>query len=210
MPSAKPVRVPLSSPLLVAVLAAACTPTEPAKPTPPVDAFDIVADAAQVRALVPLALEAMMTEHEANRATSAMMRSAIGPACTLTGDILGRLIAISAALELDAERMRRNLDLTDGMILSEAIMMDLGRQLGRQVAHDLVYDAVDKVLAGEAAFVDALSGDPQIRDRLGEDGLQRLGDPAAYTGLCADMARQQAAAARATADAITQEAADWE
>lgn len=176
----------------------------------PILCQDIVADAAQVRALVPLAFEAMMTEHEANRATTVMMRATIGPACILVGDILGRLIAITESLELDPERMRANLELTGGMILSEAIMMDLGQQLGRQVAHDLVYDAVDKVLAGDAGFVDALSSEPQIRDKLGADGLNRLGDPASYTGLSAEMAREQATVARNIAAAITKQSESWE
>ena len=176
----------------------------------PILCQDIIADAAQVRALVPLAFESMMTEHEANRATTVMMRAVIGPASILTGDILGRLIEITGGLDLDPERMRANLTLTDGMILSEAIMMDLGRQLGRQVAHDLVYDAVDKVLAGETGFVDALSSDPRIGDKLGADGLRRLGDPAAYIGLCAEMAREQAATAHTLADSISKDATGWE
>lgn len=168
----------------------------------PILAQDVIAGAAQVRALVPLALDAMMTEHEANRATSVMMRSAIGPAAVLTGDCLGRLIAICSGMELFPARMRENLDLTGGMILSEAIMMELGKTLGRQDAHDIVYEAAENVLSGiSASFDEALSAHPEIQRNLSQEAISAVLDPAAYTGLCVEMAREQSDRARAVAQA---------
>lgn len=168
----------------------------------PILCQDAMADAAQVRALVPLALDAMMTEHEANRATTVMMRGAIGPACIRTGDILGRLIAIAERIVLDPDRMSRNLALTDGLILSEALMMKLGEHLGRQEAHDRVYEAVERVIQGQATLGAALADDPHISGRLDAATMSSLQDPAAYTGLCARMAREQATAARDAAAAL--------
>ena len=162
----------------------------------PILAQDITADAAALRALVPLALESMMTEHEANRATTVMMRTALGPACVYAGNILGRLIAVAKDMWLDPKRMRENLDLTGGMILSEAIMLELGQTMGRQEAHDLVYEAVERVLHEGVDFVRALAEDSRIRAQLDDDGVKALLDPSAYTGLCAVMARQQASKAR--------------
>ena len=164
----------------------------------PIMAQDIVAGSAQIRALVPLALDAMMTEHEANRATTVMMRAALGPACIQMGDMLSRLILIAEDMWLDPERMRKNLDLTGGMILSEAIMMELGQQLGRQDAHDVVYEAVDRVLAGQGSFSKVLAADPAITSRLDASAVDNLLDPAQYTGQCAYMARQQAGVAPGT------------
>ncbi len=174
----------------------------------PILCQDVIAGAAQVRALVPLALDAMLCEHEADRATTVMSRAAIGPACILTGDCLGRLIAIMSGLELDEAAMRRNLDLTGGMILSEAIMMELGKTLGRQVAHDVVYDAIEHVLAGRQTFAEALEATPAIRDALPAEARSALLDPAAYTGLSADMARTQATRARATATKLIRKSED--
>ena len=176
----------------------------------PILCQDIMADAAKVRALVPLGLEAMMTEHEANRATTVMMRGAVGPAAIHVGDILGRLIVVAGGLELDPSRMEQNLGLTGGMILSEAIMMELGSKLGRQVAHDLVYDAVEEVRAGRADFTAALTGDPRIREGMSGAAADRLLDPTVYTGLCAEMAREQAARARQVAAELSSAADDKE
>src|SRR5262247_2438361 len=58
---------------------------------------DIIAAAAEIRALVPLALEAMQTEHEADRTTSIMMSRALVQACELTGDMLQRMISLFEA-----------------------------------------------------------------------------------------------------------------
>lgn len=162
----------------------------------PILCQDLMAGAAQVRALVPLALESMMTEHEANRMTTVMMRAALSPACIHMGDCLGRLNAIAAGLELFPDRMRENLDLTGGMILSEAIMMELGRALGRQEAHDVIYDAIEEVLAGKVTFTDALAKTSALTKELSPSAIKEMLDPAGYTGLCSDMARKQAALAR--------------
>ena len=102
---------------------------------------DIIAAAAQIRALVPLALEAMQTEHEADRTTSIMMSRALVQACELTGDMLQRMIVLFDGLQVFPERMRRNLDLSGGLIMAEALMLELGKQIGRQRAHDAVYEA---------------------------------------------------------------------
>ena len=89
-----------------------------------------------------------MTEHEADRATSLMIREATARACTLTGDMLIRLHYVLDGLQLDPARMRANLDLGGGLIMAEAVMLDLGAAIGRQHAHDIVYDAA------QAAFVE--------------------------------------------------------
>ena len=85
--------------------------TMPQKRNPKVSQ-DIVADAAQVRALVPLALEAMMTEHEADRTTSVMMDRALTQAAIAVGDILQYMIELFSGLRVFPDRMRQNLDLS--------------------------------------------------------------------------------------------------
>src|SRR4029077_17118339 len=164
---------------------------------------DIVAAAAQVRALVPLALEAMQTEHEADRTTSVMFDRAITEACSLTGDILERLIALFSGLTLFPERMRKNLDISGGLIMSEALMLELGAQMGRQRAHDVVYEAAQASFTGSRPFRDLLVEDPQVRAKLTPDQVTELLDPARYTGLCRQFAEEGAARARTTASALS-------
>lgn len=160
---------------------------------------DIIAAGAEVRAQVPLALEAMMTEHEADRTSTLMMDAAEARACIATGDMLARLAEVCRGLRLDPARMRANLELGGGLIMAEAVMLDLGRVLGRQHAHDAVYDAAQDSFVKGVAFADLLAADARVTAHLDRAAIGRLLDPAAYTGLCAQMARDAAGRAREVA-----------
>jgi adenylosuccinate lyase len=168
---------------------------------------DIVAAAAQVRALVPLALEAMQTEHEADRTTSMMIDRAVTEACELTGDILQRLVVLSTGLQLFPQRMRQNLDLSGGLIMSEALMLELGKYIGRQRAHDAVYEAAQAAATTGRPFRDLLAEDAQVSARLSAEQIGTLLDPARYTGLCQQFAERGATHARKVALALEQRTA---
>ncbi len=172
----------------------------------PVLCQDIMAGAASIRALVPLALEAMYVEHEADRGRSLMMRDATRRACEATGDVLARMTLVMEGLRLNPERMRRNLDLSDGLILSEALMLALGERIGRQTAHDVIYDAAQAVAREGGSFRELLMADATISEHLEPAQIEALLDPEAYTGLCAEIAGTQARRAAETAAALLAEA----
>ncbi len=157
---------------------------------------DIIAAAAQVRALVPLALEAMQTEHEADRTTSIMMSRALVQSCELTGDMLERLVVLLGGLQVFPDRMRDNLDLSGGLIMAEALMLELGKQIGRQRAHDAVYDAAQASVTEARPFRETLAADPHVSAGLTAVQVEALLDPARYTGLCREFAERGAARAR--------------
>jgi adenylosuccinate lyase len=164
---------------------------------------DIVAGAAQVRALVPLALEAAQTEHEADRTYWIMMNQAVSGACELTGDILQRLIVLFEGIQVFPDRMRRNLDLSGGLIMAEAIMLELGTHIGRQRAHDVVYDASQGSVKEGRTFRELLAENKEISDRLTPEQIEALLNPSRYTGLCQQFAETGAARARETAAQLT-------
>ena len=151
---------------------------------------DIIAAAAEIRAQVPLALEAMQTEHEADRTTSLMIDTAESRACIATGDMLVRLVQVMRGLKLDPQRMRKNLDLSGGLIMAEAVMLTLGATLGRQHAHDVVYDAAQAAFVENKAFSELLSADPRVTERLHPAAITKLMDPTEYCGLSALLARE--------------------
>ncbi|MEC8136561.1 MAG: adenylosuccinate lyase family protein [Pseudomonadota bacterium] len=165
---------------------------------------DVMAYAAQIRTMVPLAMESVMTEHEANRQTSLMMRYAEREVCTLMGDTLERIRLLAEGLVLKPERMRANLDLTDGLIMAEPMMLALGEYVGRQEAHDIVYDAAQEAVVGDKTFIELLSADKRVTGHLSTRQIEKLLDPTAYTGLCAKMAAEQADRARKLAAKLSQ------
>ena len=106
---------------------------------------------------------------------------------------------IARGVTLKPERMLANISRSGGMILSEAIMLKLGARLGRQDAHDVVYDVAQAVATDGGAFDTALMEHPEVRESMTSDELSELLDPAAYTGLCSRMAAEQAERARQVA-----------
>ena len=90
-------------------------------------------------------------------------------------------------LQVDEKRMRANLDITKGLIVSEAVMMGLGPHLGRQYAHDLVYDICRKVVATGRPLVDLLAENDEIKKHLDRAALAKLCDPANYLGQAGEM-----------------------
>lgn len=163
---------------------------------------DIIAHEANVRAVVPLALEAMQAEHEGDRVRVAMMRRAISEACIETDAILGGMSVLCDGIEVFPERMRRNLELSDGTILAELLMLRLGQRIGRQRAHEAVQQAVRDAAARDIPFERALAGHRAVPEVIPADELAGLLDPARYTGLSSLLAKTQAERARAAASEL--------
>ncbi len=157
---------------------------------------DIIAASAEIRSVVPTALEAMQTEHEADRTTSLMMDGAEARAAIAMGDMLSRLVAVMRGLKLDPARMRTNLDLSGGLIMAEAVMLRLGETIGRQHAHDAVYEAAQAAATEDRSFAELLAANPLVTAHLALPTIKSLLNPTTYTGLCADMARESAGRAR--------------
>jgi adenylosuccinate lyase len=99
--------------------------------------------------------------------------------------------------------MRANLDLGGGLIMAEAVMLDLGKTIGRQHAHDVVYEAAMDAAVEHKSFADLLAADPRVTTHLDARQIEALLDPTAYTGLCAEMARDGAMRARQAAAEIS-------
>jgi 3-carboxy-cis,cis-muconate cycloisomerase len=93
-------------------------------------------------------------------------------------------------LIVDAERMGRNLGMTHGLIVAEAVMMGLAPVIGRNEAHDLVYDACRTAIETDRPLYDVLLDTPAAAGPLGPDKLRELTDPANYLGAAAAMVDQ--------------------
>ena len=137
-----------------------------------------------------MSLEAMQTEHEADKTTSMMINSAIDRTCVLMGQITKGLVEIFTDLKVFPERMRQNLDLSGGLILSERIMLELGRKMGRQKAHDAVYEAAQRSVNEGRPFSQTLQEEPEVASQLTKEEILRLLDPEEYTGLCSYFAEE--------------------
>ena len=165
----------------------------------PIASEYILAASRGVQALVPLMLGAMAQDHE--RATGPWQAEALAvpQAFVLTHGALLQARAIAEGMVVDAARMRRNLELTHGLIVAEAVMMGLAPHIGRGEAHHVVKHACDAALAEGIPLADALSREAAVTAKLDRAAIERLTDPAGYLGSAEAFIDRVLAAARTVA-----------
>ncbi len=153
----------------------------------PISCLYIHSTVALVRQHVAALLEAAVTDHERSTGPWEIEWISLPEIFLLSSGALAQTKLLVSGLEVDADRMRANLDLTRGMIVSEAVMMGLGPHLGRQRAHDLVYDICRKVSATGVPLVELLAQNAEISKHLTRAELDKMCDPAGYLGLAGEM-----------------------
>ncbi len=144
---------------------------------------NVCALARLTRAIVVSALDGVVNENERDWTALQSEREFLARLSCHTHAALVQTLHVLQGLSVRTANMRRNLDLTGGMLLSEAVMLALGKTLGRQVAHDVVYDACMKAFETETTMKAALLADPQVAEHFDEAAIDALMDPAGYTGL---------------------------
>lgn len=149
----------------------------------PISCLYIHACAGVVRQHAAALLDAMVADHERSTGPWEIEWIVLPEAFVLTAGALHQANFVLSGLEVDAERMRENLALTHGLIVSEAVMMGLAPALGRERAHDLVYDLCREAIRQRRTLLDLLAEDPEIARHADRARLARLCDPANYLGL---------------------------
>ena len=153
----------------------------------PISCNYILACTSVVRQHVAAFLEAMVEDHERSTGPWEIEWIVLPEIFLLASGALSQARRMLAGLQVDEKRMRANLDLTNGLIVSEAAMMGLAPYLGRQRAHDLVYDICRKVVQTGTPLIDLLAAEPEISRHLGRSDLAKLTDPANYLGQAGEM-----------------------
>lgn len=127
-------------------------------------------------------MDAMVADHERSTGPWEIEWIVLPEAFCLIAGALRQSRAVVEGLEVDAGAMMRNIEMTGGLVMSEAVMMGLGPYIGREYAHDLVYDLCRESLAKKTPLIDLLEAHPEIRRHVGRAELQRMLDPANYLG----------------------------
>ena len=153
----------------------------------PIGSTYIVAATRGVAALLPAMFGALAQDHE--RATGAWQSEqlALPQIFVLTAGALAQGVALAQGLTIDAARMRQNLDMTGGLVLSEAVMMALAEKIGRAEAHRVVQEAARTALDENRAFATVLGENRVVQDHLDSAALARILDPAHYIGEAVDV-----------------------
>jgi adenylosuccinate lyase len=136
-----------------------------------------------VRSLVVPALENVVTWHERDLTQSSAERFIIPEACILVDYMLFLMTNIVANLRVDEKRMLKNIELTQGRAMSEAVMIALTRKgMDRQEAHELLRKLTIKSEAEKRHFKEVLLEDKIVRSKLSEKEVAEALKPKNYLG----------------------------
>lgn len=141
--------------------------------------------------------ESLVHDHERDGRSWKAEWGAIPPACVMTGALLRLAKTMIAHLEVDPEAMRRNLEATQGYVLSEGVMLALARVIGKQSAHTIVYEAAMEAFEAGRPLKEAVLADERIRQHLSADEIEDLFDYRKQVGLCPETVDRVVAQTRA-------------
>ncbi|MEM3699249.1 MAG: adenylosuccinate lyase [Candidatus Bathyarchaeia archaeon] len=136
-----------------------------------------------VRSLVVPALENVVTWHERDLTQSSAERFIIPETCILVDYMLFLMTNIVANLRVDEKRMLKNIELTQGRAMSEAVMIALTRKgMNRQEAHELLRKLTIKSEAEKRHFREILLENNVVREKLSEKEIDEVLNPKNYLG----------------------------
>jgi len=153
----------------------------------PISSELMLAASKAVRQHAGLMLDAMVQDFE--RATGPWHAEwvAIPESFVLTAGALNQAKFALGGLIVDAARMKENLDMSKGLIVAEAVMMQMAPFIGRQQAHDIVYGACRVVNETGGTLAEALAAEPEVTKHFDKAAIARMTDPANYAGLAPQM-----------------------
>ncbi|MEZ1318619.1 3-carboxy-cis,cis-muconate cycloisomerase [Pseudomonas fluorescens] len=148
----------------------------------PVGAAVLIGAATRVPGLLSTLFSAMPQEHERSLGLWHAEWETLPEICCLVSGSLKQALLLAAGLEVDAERMARNLDLTRGLVLAEAVSIVLAQRVGRDTAHHLLEQCCKRAVAEQRHLRAVLGDEPQVTAELSAAELDDLLDPAHYLG----------------------------
>jgi len=149
----------------------------------PVASASVLAAAAMAPNLAATIFAAQVQEHERSAGPWHAEWPTLPTLLLVTSGALGATVDIAEGLEVDAARMRANLDTTHGLIMAEAVTMKLAEKIGKSDAHHLVEQASRAASGSKRHLRDVLAEDARVTAQLDASQLAKLFEPMAYQGV---------------------------
>jgi 3-carboxy-cis,cis-muconate cycloisomerase len=148
----------------------------------PVGAAVLIGAATRVPGLLSTLFSAMPQEHERSLGLWHAEWETLPEICCLVSGSLKQALLVVDGLEVDADRMARNLNLTQGLVLAEAVSIVLAQRVGRDTAHHLLEQCCKRAVAEQRHLRAVLGDEPQVTAELSASELDHLLNPAHYLG----------------------------
>ncbi|WP_028605825.1 adenylosuccinate lyase [Ottowia thiooxydans] len=130
-------------------------------------------------------MEGMVQEGERDGIAWKMEWKAVPECCMIAGAMLFQAKNLLAGLKVKPDVMAANLDKMRGYLLSERVMLELSERLGKQTAHEWIYEASMHGIENKLAFADAMRQHEGLGKALSDAEILDFTDPTAYLGQCA-------------------------
>jgi len=136
-----------------------------------------------LRADAQAALENVVIEHERDLTNSSCERVILPECFLLTDEILKTSIQVLSGIVVHPDRMKRNLQLSRGMNMAEAVMIELTKRgMNRQVAHKVLRECTSTAYTKNITLEEVLRRDHRVLKYIPEKDLKPLFDPNRYLG----------------------------
>ena len=149
----------------------------------PVAAASALAAATMAPNLAATIFAAQVQDHERSAGPWHAEWPTLPTLMLVTSGALAAIVDIAEGLEVDAARMRQNLDATHGLIMAEAVTMALAEKIGKSDAHHLIEEASRQTIAAKRNLLDVLADDARVTAHLDAARLAKLFEPMAYQGV---------------------------
>ena len=148
----------------------------------PVAAASILAAANRVPALMSSMYQSMVQEHERSLGAWHAEWLAVPEIFQLCAGALQRTVEVLQGLEVNSKNMQRNIEMTQGLIMAEAVMMALAPKMGRLNAHHLVEKACQQAVAEQSHLQDIVSSFTEVKQHFSAAELTLIFKPESYLG----------------------------
>ncbi|VXC82043.1 3-carboxy-cis,cis-muconate cycloisomerase [Pseudomonas sp. 8Z] len=148
----------------------------------PVSAAVLIGAATRAPGLVATMFAAMPQEHERSLGLWHAEWDTLPELCCLVSGALQQALVVVPELEVDAARMRANLELTQGLVLAEAVSIALAQKIGRDAAHHLIEQCCKQAVREGAHLRAVLGANAEVSAQLSAAELDSLLDAAHYLG----------------------------
>lgn len=162
----------------------------------------IIANSQKLYSLVPAGLYAGVRMFEGDSSSYMLFDGMLEEALELTTEVLIRAEELTRTLQVHKERMKQNAFLNRGLDNSECVMMKIAEKLGKERAHELLYDKAMQTEIEGKDYLTVLKSDPILHENFTDEELEEMIRPENYTGLSAFLAHRMAEQAREKAQAV--------
>ena len=122
---------------------------------------------------VALMHESMKTEHERDAMSWRAEWIALPELNIYVAAQLQMTLTVLRGMKVNSKQMLKNLELQHGLLLSEKIMFELGKKLGKQTAHQLVYESAMLAFEQERPFKDVLQENTELKQHFTEQEISQ-------------------------------------